>query len=113
MDKSYLLKTWHPDKAPVADVFELSGEVEWLGLEIIDTRRGRAADNLGEVEFIARFRQPDGEGRLHERSRFKRMNGAWFYLDAMSTSVPDPSSKTGRNKPCPCGSGKKYKRCCG
>ena len=23
------------------------------------------------------------------------------------------SSKIGRNEPCPCGSGKKYKRCCG
>lgn len=24
-----------------------------------------------------------------------------------------PSRKVGRNEPCPCGSGKKYKRCCG
>jgi uncharacterized protein len=24
-----------------------------------------------------------------------------------------PYSKIGRNEPCPCGSGKKYKRCCG
>jgi len=23
------------------------------------------------------------------------------------------SGKTGRNDPCPCGSGKKYKKCCG
>ncbi|MCL6591559.1 MAG: SEC-C domain-containing protein [Firmicutes bacterium] len=22
------------------------------------------------------------------------------------------SAKTGRNEPCPCGSGKKYKKCC-
>ncbi len=29
--------------------------------------------------------------------------------------VPDvrPSAKLGRNDPCPCGSGKKYKKCCG
>jgi preprotein translocase subunit SecA len=27
---------------------------------------------------------------------------------------PEPSAKkVGRNEPCPCGSGKKYKKCCG
>ncbi|MDQ2085079.1 SEC-C metal-binding domain-containing protein [Herbivorax sp. ANBcel31] len=26
---------------------------------------------------------------------------------------PNPEGKTGRNAPCPCGSGKKYKKCCG
>jgi preprotein translocase subunit SecA len=28
-------------------------------------------------------------------------------------AVPGGASKVGRNAPCPCGSGKKYKRCCG
>ena len=28
-------------------------------------------------------------------------------------NVPKTSSKVGRNEPCPCGSGKKYKNCCG
>jgi uncharacterized protein len=28
-------------------------------------------------------------------------------------TLPTPASKVGRNDPCPCGSGKKYKRCCG
>lgn len=28
-------------------------------------------------------------------------------------AVPNPSDKTGRNEPCPCRSGKKYKKCCG
>jgi uncharacterized protein len=33
-----------------------------------------------------------------------------------TTFTPEPRrnvSKAGRNNPCPCGSGKKYKRCCG
>jgi uncharacterized protein YecA (UPF0149 family) len=25
----------------------------------------------------------------------------------------EPRIKVGRNEPCPCGSGKKYKKCCG
>jgi preprotein translocase subunit SecA len=28
-------------------------------------------------------------------------------------TVERPTPKTGRNEPCPCGSGKKYKKCCG
>ena len=30
-----------------------------------------------------------------------------------ATPSPRPSAKPGRNEPCPCGSGKKYKKCCG
>jgi hypothetical protein len=39
--------------------------------------------------------------------------------DRLSLDAPDagpfvrPGTKTGRNEPCPCGSGKKYKKCCG
>jgi len=31
---------------------------------------------------------------------------------SMSTSISYPHMKIGRNDPCPCGSGKKYKKCC-
>ncbi|MDO4806114.1 MAG: SEC-C metal-binding domain-containing protein [Coriobacteriales bacterium] len=34
------------------------------------------------------------------------------YVDAQPQPVPKPA-KVGRNDPCPCGSGKKYKKCCG
>lgn len=34
-------------------------------------------------------------------------------VEPFSSSVPFTSNKTGRNEPCPCGSGRKYKRCCG
>jgi uncharacterized protein YecA (UPF0149 family) len=36
-------------------------------------------------------------------------------LHALATmySRSNPLTKTGRNDPCPCGSGQKYKRCCG
>jgi preprotein translocase subunit SecA len=34
--------------------------------------------------------------------------------DALSKPPPKRSGpKVGRNDPCPCGSGKKYKQCCG
>ncbi len=34
-------------------------------------------------------------------------------LDKVSKSKPKTAKKVGRNDPCPCGSGKKYKNCCG
>ena len=33
--------------------------------------------------------------------------------DEAARNQPTPSTKIGRNDPCPCGSGKKYKKCCG
>ena len=47
-------------------------------------------------------------GEVHENSRFVKEQGQWFYVDGDLKS----QAKVGRNDPCPCGSGKKYKRCC-
>ena len=40
--------------------------------------------------------------------------GHLFAVNDSSTAVPaaSPKAKIGRNSPCPCGSGKKYKKCC-
>lgn len=89
--------------------------VEWVGLEIMDTSEGGAEDETGKVEFQARFKQ-DGELQVHhELSNFKREDGNWFYVDGKMNPHSEPVrvEKVGRNEPCPCGSGKKYKKCCG
>jgi SEC-C motif-containing protein len=94
----------------------------WLGLEVLATSRGGPGDDVGEVEFRARYQAGGRMGAHHERSRFRRLDGRWVYVDGESVrATPAPPSppvvrsepKTGRNEPCPCGSGKKYKRCCG
>ena len=88
----------------------------WLGLEIVDTEAGGMDDENGVVEFIARFTEKGQPKQHHERSRFSKHAGRWYYLDG---EVPKPQTqrhegpKVGRNDPCPCGSGKKYKKCCG
>ena len=53
--------------------------------------------------------------RLHEVSRFVREHSRWQYLDGRIIPADRPAArvKTGRNDPCPCGSGRKYKKCCG
>jgi SEC-C motif-containing protein len=113
----YLIETQDPstraglDRAAIA---RWSRETEWLGLEIVDTARGGAADDEGIVEFIARGRSHGAAFAQRERSRFRRRDGVWYYVDG--TQVREPARTTvtvGRNDPCPCGSGMKYKRCHG
>jgi SEC-C motif-containing protein len=93
-----------------------AADSEWLGLEIVDTDGGTAADSEGTVEFIARFRDKKGDLQTHhEVSTFVKEDGRWLFKEG---HTPEPATvrrsapKTGRNDPCPCGSGKKFKKCC-
>lgn len=88
---------------------------EWLGLEVIATKNGGKDDSTGEVEFIASFKEDGTTSREHhEIGQFKKENGLWYFTDGvMAKPRPIISSKVGRNDPCPCGSGQKYKKCCG
>jgi len=62
-----------------------ASQCEWLGLEIIDTKRGKANDDVGWVEFIARMRSSEGESKIHERSKFKKLRGKWYYVSGHLT----------------------------
>ncbi len=88
---------------------------EWLELSILSTQGGEAAEQTGSVEFLVRFRQGGTEQSHHETSNFRRHEGGWVYVDGKVHNKPvvRSSPKVGRNEPCPCGSGKKYKQCCG
>jgi SEC-C motif-containing protein len=91
-------------------------ESTWLGLEIVSTAGGGAADDTGEVEFIARYRVKDAEAAHHERAQFRRIDGRWYFASGEMVKprpVVREAPRVGRNEPCPCGSGKKWKKCCG
>jgi SEC-C motif domain protein len=91
-----------------------SRETRWLGLEIVATERGGEHDDDGLVEFIARGVTSGAAFAQRERSRFRRLDGRWYYLDGEAVHEPARGVATaGRNDPCPCGSGSKYKRCHG
>jgi SEC-C motif-containing protein len=81
---------------------DMSGyaNIEWLKLDVID-----AHDN--EVEFKAYYREDGMIKLLHERSKFIKKEGRWLYESGVIYN-----SKIERNEPCPCGSGRKYKKCC-
>lgn len=92
-------------------------EATWLGLEILAKEAGAASDQEGTVTFIARYAQ-EGKAREHrEVASFKKdPSGRWHFVDAKppkSEPVVREAPKVGRNDPCPCGSGKKHKKCCG
>lgn len=77
----YLFRTWHPRTRP-PDVTVDPG-TKWIGLQVIDTAAGGPDDDRGEVEFTARFESAGRADSMHERSRFERRAGRWFYLDAV------------------------------
>ncbi|MDR0289456.1 MAG: SEC-C domain-containing protein, partial [Treponema sp.] len=86
----------------------------WLGLKIVSVEKGGAADTEGTVEFEANYEQHGLKDVHHEKAKFKKENGEWLYDEGsvVPRTIVRSGPKTGRNDPCPCGSGKKYKHCC-
>lgn len=85
----------------------------WTGLEIRSTENDPASPDEGYVEFVAHYEVEGKPHAHHETSRFVRQDGQWWYVDGVTGQRPRRVVKVGRNDPCPCGSGKKYKKCCG
>ncbi|MDD4617044.1 MAG: YchJ family protein [Alphaproteobacteria bacterium] len=86
---------------------------EWKGLRILAVRDGKETDKQGIVEFVADFCEKGQFYQHRETSRFERREEKWYYVEGARGALPVHSDKTGRNDPCPCGSGKKFKKCCG
>jgi SEC-C motif-containing protein len=91
---------------------------EWLGLLIKNTQKGGVDDKTGIVEFVANYKDKETGTELkhHETSLFTRENQLWKFKEGHihgGQPVKRLEPKIGRNDPCSCGSGKKYKKCCG
>ncbi len=118
-DIDYIKKTTH--RSALSEFDEDSARAwsrnsDWLGLKILETEKGAAGDDEGTVEFVASYLQNGKEEHHHERAVFKREGEKWFFVDGKIVGREPfvrESPKVGRNDPCPCGSGKKYKKCCG
>src|SRR5579864_6052266 len=107
----YITKTM---KGPAEDKFDADAaqsfakRVEWQKLEVIETA---GDDSKGFVEFLAHFRMKGQRHVIHERSEFHFENDRWYYYDGVPPPVsPAKANHIGRNDPCLCGSGKKYKK---
>jgi SEC-C motif-containing protein len=100
------------------DIQESNEHTKWIKLEINATEDGLEKDKTGVVAFSAHFKEGKHIGRLSERSIFKKEKGKWFYISGEhdiqknTTLINSEAMKIGRNDPCLCGSGKKFKKCC-
>lgn len=118
----YVVDTYHPSCNADQQRQEISESIDsdWCGLEVTTTEAGKDS-NEGFVTFKAYFNQDGQQYCLEERSRFVRENELWYYIDGTFPSdetdsrlnQPINQLKVGRNDPCICGSGKKFKKCCG
>lgn len=112
-DFAHLSKSWHKSTRPQKIGSDDDGLV-WTRLEVLNTTGGQEGDNTGTVDFIAHYIINDKhKGQMRELSDFVFEDGQWLYVDGKQVKgEPVTSEKIGRNDPCPCGSGKKYKKCC-
>lgn len=131
VDIDYIKKTLAPESRSDFDpktTKDWAQQAKWKGLKIMATEKGGANDTKGMVEFTATYEQ-DGEGfDHHEVSQFRKAdNGQWLFVEGDAhthkegedhhhhtpQTVVRETPKIGRNDACPCGSGKKYKKCHG
>jgi len=115
---AYLIETLAPEMRDEFDQIEAESTAagaEWQKLDVRTVIGGGVDDDTGTIEFVADFRLR-GEPRIHhELSQFRREEGRWLCAGGQMNPKQPPRQvdKVGRNDPCPCGSGKKYKKCCG
>jgi SEC-C motif-containing protein len=114
----YVGNTHDPETRSEFDAEEArawSEKAEWHGLKILSTEAGGDGDQTGTVEFVARYSIDDQSVEHHEVAEFRWHDARWFFRDGaeVPVTVRRDEPKVGRNDPCPCHSGKKYKKCHG
>ena len=103
LNNPYLKRTWHHTTCPTPLI--LDPLIQWQTLVIINTTAGKTNDSQGTVEFIAKFNKQGQQDILVEKSYFIKENLRWYYTQGDLLKIAS-------NAACPCGSGKKFKRCC-
>lgn len=115
----YIFDTTLPSKREESDrkgTAAWSKKLEWQRLEIREVEKGGPDDATGTVEFVARYRKNGKAFDHHEVAEFIREDDRWYFKDGkppQAVQAVRQGPKIGRNDPCPCGSGKKFKKCCG
>jgi hypothetical protein len=99
--------------------------VEWFGKDdpdIIEELQGPALNSMSRQSDLAPALLQAVKYVLQDRNYLSRIKRHYrMFKEAVDNDVVEESRtpaittrrKTGRNAPCPCGSGKKYKNCCG
>lgn len=77
--EGYLMATWHPDTRPAALDLDAHPRPQWLGLAV--KSRTQTDNSHATVEFVARYKINGRAFRLHETSRFEKVNDRWLYVE--------------------------------
>lgn len=117
---AFLVDSTHPEHRKDVSEKEIArwaSHVTWTGLEIHSSGPGET-DEQGAVSFTAHYRIKDMDmpQELREEAFFARSDGRWYYVEGkVDGHIPyvREERRAGRNDPCPCGSGRKFKKCCG
>lgn len=118
----YIIDTWHPDYRPTLSTEMLAEEAkasQWERLEVFSSAI-HVEGVAGNVDFCAWYRDADGLHPHREHSDFVLENGRWYYTRGrhghpapeIAHASVSAKHKVRVNDPCPCDSGKKYKKCC-
>ncbi len=114
----FVLKSHHSKTASEVkreEIEDWSKSSKWLGLQVVQKEAGEAQDDKGTIVFCASYEAGGKRNDHWEQSFFEKEAGEWKFLDARGIQTGTyrrESPKIGRNDPCPCGSGKKAKKCC-
>lgn len=115
-DVDFVVESTHPDTRKDQDresIEKWAKESKWLGLDIED----EAVDkDVTHIKFTCHYEEKDGNKVEHkEIAEFRLFEDKWYYYDSKGIMQPfkRETPKIGRNEPCSCGSGKKFKKCCG
>ena len=103
----YIVATTVPSQQTLLETHllqEWADNTTWLGLQILKTEN--LTKTQSAVEFKAIFQGEEEELTHQERSIFVKIENRWYFVDP---TVSLPTMK----QPCVCGSGKKFKHCCG
>ncbi len=117
-DIDYIINTHDPDTVQSIDkdgTEEWAKQSEWKGLEILETEAGQVGDKFGSVKFCATYELKGTKVEHREAATFRHDGEQWLFVDGKQISGPPvvrEEPKVGRNDPCPCGNGKKFKNCC-
>jgi len=119
VEMEFLQASLHPDHQDDNDgegAKDWAENSDWHSLEVVETKAGGPDDDQGQVEFVATYTHQGEQQAYHEVAEFDRIDGQWYFREgapAVRQPIVREEPKVGRNDACPCGSGRKYKKCCG
>lgn len=112
----YIANSHHPDtrdQVQESAIRNWSKNSKWLGLEIGEVQE---KGDKTFIDFTVIYERDFERHRHTEHAEFRKHEGRWYYYDSefpAPETIRREGEKLGRNDPCHCGSGKKFKKCHG